>query len=200
MICHNCHSELEPGAVFCQVCGCQLQQSMPPSPLPQQQQQQKSNTPLIIAVSVLATLLIVGVAFLLFNQKGKSDTATPPPANGAPTVTISNAKENLSTASVATLRQKLIDNPYDHEIIEAWLTHLQNEQMSYEDFAGLSHDQLRLLRNGIYAKHGYSFQRQDLREFFSKYSWYSPMYTASEAASMMNKVEQRNASLIKDIE
>ena len=34
--------------------------------------------------------------------------------------------------------------------------------------------QLRILRNCIFARHGYEFKSADLREFFSQFDWYEP--------------------------
>jgi hypothetical protein len=41
-------------------------------------------------------------------------------------------------------------------------------------FSVLSNADLRILRNSIYALHGYKFQSQDLLDYFSKYDWYIP--------------------------
>jgi hypothetical protein len=40
--------------------------------------------------------------------------------------------------------------------------------------AVLTKEELRLLRNTIYAKHGMIFQSNDLRSHFQKFSWYNP--------------------------
>jgi len=44
------------------------------------------------------------------------------------------------------------------------------------DLAALTKEELRILRNVIYAKHGYIFQSDDLKRHFSKFSWYKPQH------------------------
>lgn len=41
----------------------------------------------------------------------------------------------------------------------------------------LSNAQLRLIRNRVFAKYGYIFSAEDLREYFLKFSWYQPIST-----------------------
>ncbi len=42
------------------------------------------------------------------------------------------------------------------------------------DLAKLSNQDLRILRNAIYARHGNIFSSNDLTEYFSKFEWYKP--------------------------
>lgn len=43
-----------------------------------------------------------------------------------------------------------------------------------EALEAMSRDQLQLLRNEIYARHGFVFQSKALNDYFSKKSWYKP--------------------------
>lgn len=40
--------------------------------------------------------------------------------------------------------------------------------------ADYSKEELRLLRNTIYAQYGYDFNSPDLKEYFSQFAWYMP--------------------------
>jgi hypothetical protein len=40
----------------------------------------------------------------------------------------------------------------------------------------LDNHSLRLLRNMIYARHGYRFSSPDLTAFFSRFGWYNPRF------------------------
>ena len=58
-----------------------------------------------------------------------------------------------------------------------------------EDYAHLkvykyhdSKESLRLLRNLVYAKHGYKFQSDELKKIFSDFDWYKPSDTFSESS------------------
>jgi len=59
------------------------------------------------------------------------------------------------------------------------------------DLASLSMFELDCLRNEPYARRGYKFKRDDLRQFFSKQSWYKPTTSDQEHLwNQMSKAEQ----------
>ena len=58
----------------------------------------------------------------------------------------------------------------------------------------LSSTHLRLLRNLVYAIHGYSFRSPDLDDYYRSHSWYSPSGSFSE--SQLNEVERANIQMI----
>ena len=57
---------------------------------------------------------------------------------------------------------------------------------------------LRIMRNEIYARRGYSFKLADMREYFDKLDWYMPM--AVDITTKLTHVEKENAALIKRYE
>ena len=67
-----------------------------------------------------------------------------------------------------------------------------------EDVENMKPADLRIMRNEIYARHGYSFKIADMREHFDKLDWYMPM--AVDITSKLTKVEKENAALIKRYE
>ena len=58
--------------------------------------------------------------------------------------------------------------------------------------ASLSCAQLSIARNEIYARHGHSFVRADLRAYFSRLAWYRPASTEGE----LSPVEKENVGLL----
>lgn len=66
------------------------------------------------------------------------------------------------------------------------------------DLSGKSKKELRIMRNYIYARHGYIFQSDDLREYFSQFSWYNPRYT--DVNSSLSDTELSNIKKIKSYE
>jgi len=66
--------------------------------------------------------------------------------------------------------------------------------LSGADIDYLTRGELRLARNEIYARHGYVFQSDDLREYFSKKAWYTPNYSYNGS---LNNIERHNVDLIK---
>ena len=57
------------------------------------------------------------------------------------------------------------------------------DDKEYPNFSldNLTKKEYRILRNLIYAKHGYNFQSQDLKNLFSKYPWYTVNYSFKES-------------------
>jgi Protein of unknown function (DUF3160)/YARHG domain len=51
--------------------------------------------------------------------------------------------------------------------------------------------EIRLLRNGIYARHGHLFNNSQLRGYFSQYDWYQPVYWDSTFGITLSDNEQR---------
>ena len=67
-----------------------------------------------------------------------------------------------------------------------------------EDLVGLDKDDLRIMRNWIFASHGYIFTSQDLKDYFEMLPWYNPRYT--DVSSMLSNIEKKNIEFIKRYE
>ena len=70
--------------------------------------------------------------------------------------------------------------------------------LSVSDLQGLSKSDLKIMRNEIFARHGYIFQTQAMKSYFQQQSWYMPKY--SNVTSMLTSVEMKNVELIKRYE
>ena len=62
----------------------------------------------------------------------------------------------------------------------------------------LSKSQLRLLRNEIFARKGYTFNSQDLQDYFNSFEWYEPI--SKDVVDKLTPIELYNINLIKSIE
>ena len=58
--------------------------------------------------------------------------------------------------------------------------------------------EIELMRNEIFARHGYVFKRDDLKNHFSSQSWYAPRLDNVDA--LLSEVERANVALIKRLE
>jgi len=73
--------------------------------------------------------------------------------------------------------------------------------MSQADFLGFRVDELRLIRNGIYAKKGAIFQSEDLNIYFGSKPWYRGEVLVSEfPEAWISGVERANLELLKEME
>lgn len=73
----------------------------------------------------------------------------------------------------------------------------------YTDFSDLelgflNKDELRLLRNMVYANHGYKFKSSDLQNYFKNFAWYKPLYDNID--SFMTDLDKRNIDKIRFFE
>jgi hypothetical protein len=65
----------------------------------------------------------------------------------------------------------------------------------------LSLGDLEIMRNEIYARHGWVFRRQDLRQYFEHQPWYRPssenaFYSNRRVEAELSPVERRNLQII----
>ena len=73
--------------------------------------------------------------------------------------------------------------------------------LSRADLYRYSAEELRLLRNEIYAVRGAKFQAEDLNEYFGKKIWYHGTIPTSEfPESLLSETERANLDLIKEME
>ncbi len=72
------------------------------------------------------------------------------------------------------------------------------EFLKAEDLENYSKKELRIIRNEIFAFHGYIFDSDDLREYFEAQYWYKPK--GKNVLYRLNKFEKHNIKLIKELE
>ena len=63
------------------------------------------------------------------------------------------------------------------------------------DLQGLSKYELKIMRNWIFARHGYIFQSDDMKAFFSAQPWYTPRY--NDVTPYLSDIEIKNIDFIK---
>ncbi|MFM7671280.1 MAG: YARHG domain-containing protein [Bacteroidota bacterium] len=67
-----------------------------------------------------------------------------------------------------------------------------------EDVENMTKEGLEIMRNEIFARHGYSFSKKHLREQFEMNDWYVP--NTNSVQENLSSIEKRNISLIKRYE
>ncbi|AEV97497.1 hypothetical protein A4D02_30645 [Niastella koreensis] len=70
--------------------------------------------------------------------------------------------------------------------------------LSANDVNNLLKDELRYMRNEIYARHGYSFKLKEVRQMFDSRDWYMPVST--DVRKKLTPIEVRNEKMIKNFE
>lgn len=70
--------------------------------------------------------------------------------------------------------------------------------LTEEDVWNYNSEELRLMRNEIYARHGYSFKLKDMRYYFEDQDWYMPVTT--DIRRELTTTEMANIELIYEYE
>ena len=135
---------------------------------------QKFKIPLFI---VLGLCLLVGLFFLVTRNKDKfsGDKAQ-----------VEQGGEELSSIK-----------DYEDKFERLWIIG-KTRDYTPADLQGWSKDDLKILRNYFFARNNYYFAPADLRNYFSKYSWYKPLY--KEAGDWFSDLEINNVQYIKKLE
>lgn len=66
------------------------------------------------------------------------------------------------------------------------------------DLASLDKRSLKIMRNEIFARHGYIFKTADMKSYFARQNWYRPLY--SDVTNQLTSIEKTNVELIKNYE
>lgn len=247
--CPVCGEMIPAGSVVCPVCGEQIiannEQTPPDLTQPQYQQPQyqqpyqqpqyqaqygpqgvapsprKSNTPLIMAIAVVALAAIGAAAFFLLKDEeyaqkaekteevvaeaptdtGQAMEAEVPVTQTAPEPAPEPAQAQQPTMNVG--RYEGVGSAPDFYVGGSdprfqEFDYLQSLRLTPADLQGLGTNELRVLRNAIFAMHGYRFKSADLQQYFGQFDWYMPQY--SDVTNQLNSTEKHNIELIKSYE
>lgn len=152
--------------------GPQQPDSVQPAPA------KKSNAWIFI---VLAVVLVAGLGvggFFIYQNFTKK------------TVTI-NYDTSVNNESSYYDNNAIDKSEYEYE-------YLREREMTYADVEGKSAEELRLMRNYIFARRGYIFESEDLKEYFEQFSWYVPLYY--DVTPRLSDIEKYNINFIKEWE
>lgn len=198
MYCPECGSPNPDNATHCNACNAELTRvgqpiastpfppavpMTPPAPAPVRP---KNNAPKIIAI-IIGAVVLIGAGFLAAKLMGGSSDK------------VSEEVEDLAfdgpevdDAVIDARFTGNINNPDERFRSFDWLS---DHEISIGEIAGLSAGDLRILRNAIFAMHGYKFKSADLQEYFSNFAWYSPQY--ADVTRVLSQTEKNNITTIQ---
>lgn len=203
MYCPSCGKPNPDGANFCAGCGTHLPN------IPGHNTADSDMTRIITSSSeskpkaartvpiVLIIVLLLGIAAtvgILLTRGGAKST-------GNDTITdTSTETEAVTETGAVQSPDKTPDARYPGQTSNSdtrfqsfdWLT---ERKVTAADLAGLSAGDLRLLRNAIFAMHGYKFKSADLQEYFSAFPWYNATY--SDVTAKLSPTEKANVETIQ---
>ena len=152
--------------------GPQQPESVQPAPA------KKSNAWIFIVLAVvLVAGLGVGGFFIYQNFTKKTETI--------------NYDTSVNNENSYYDNNAIDESEYEYE-------YLREREMTYDDVEGKSAEELRLMRNYIFARRGYIFESEDLKEYFERFSWYVPLYY--DVTPRLSDIEKYNVNFIKEYE
>jgi hypothetical protein len=98
-----------------------------------------------------------------------------------------------SSRQYTLMRRNFVYNPAAGKYAET-----SAKLLTSDDVNNLYKDDLRWMRNEIYARHGYSFKVKEVREWFDGQDWYMPIST--DVRKKLTAIETKNEKLIKQFE
>lgn len=90
---------------------------------------------------------------------------------------------------------KILDDYFDYSGLK--FSKLDSK-LQEEDLEGLNKNQLRLMRNAVYARRGRTFKSEDLQSLWNCYEWYEPNPAYSD--ELLTETDKYNIDLIQKFE
>ena len=148
-------------------------------------------------------ILIVAVKYVASLDFGKSKSNTEITQSKQPAYQENLRPEPQSTSSpqtpqqTTTEQQNYQDNlvANNHPTSSGIYPQASERLLTRNDVLNLSKYQLKIMRNEIFARHGYIFKTPDMKYYFSQQSWYHGQY--SDVNSMLSVIEKQNIELIR---
>ena len=210
--CPRCGSAIPAGRAFCPSCGYRMNAPQPPVNQYQMPaaQPQKSNAPLFILLGVIGFLIVAAVVviliFVMNNGKNQTNEAAAPTAvvqTAAPTQAPQPTQLPAQPAQPAQAAVPPAAPPQYNTAPSSgdYLFPSDSRYITEADLAGRSRDEVRLMINEIYARHGYIFSTQSYQNYFASKSWYIPItQSQSDVESWFNSVELANKNFLSNYE
>jgi len=121
-----------------------------------------------------------------------------------PNINLERSKHYVNWNKVIKKRMKM---EYDDNEFEEWISqefasatdliykiNASNTLLEKSEVENLKKGDLTIIRNAIYARHGYSFKNRPLRVFFDAQSWYIPLHT--NIKKEFTDLEKQNIQLL----
>ncbi len=198
--CPHCGKQLNPGALFCGECGNSINQpTIHKTNEPVKQNTKKKDKGLVFLVVLLIVVVLgsAGVIGYVYYQNNSVEITTPVLEDDNDTKdskdTNDSKEENIDIETDETLTESL-----GEETEEIYLFPSDREYITESDLYGKTQEEVALIRNEIYARHGYVFNTEPFKTYFSEKDWYIP--NPSFTDSLFNEIEKTNKNFLVEYE
>lgn len=203
MKCPKCRNNVPDNVSFCTYCGCKLEPFIRASEEPhytQRNPQKRSNVLLYVLLGVVVLLLVGttvlmltgGIDSLFHKGSGRNDLAA---------VTASPETAAVTAAPTAAPIPTPSPTPTNTPEPDYLLPDSSSRYLTESDLSVLSHRELCLARNEIFARHGRMFDTPEIRAYFESKSWYRGTIAPSQFRdSVLSEIEKANIEYIVNYE
>ena len=130
---------------------------------------------------------------------GCGNNNPPAPAPSEKTESSENAKEEPKEEAQEEKREpKHAKRPEASDGVPGLYPEGSTRLLTAADLEGLELFDLKVMRNEIFARHGYIFKTKEMIQYFNQQEWYTPMYP--DVSSKLSNIENKNVAFIKAFE
>lgn len=162
-----------------------------------------------VAAAVLSLLAVIGSAAVLARlevQNREEDTATTSKPSSArqgsptekPPIPARTPATTAATAQTATTSRETPLPPVATADVPDRFPEASTRLLTTSDLVDRSPWELRVMRNEIFARHGYIFKTPEMRSYFAGQRWYSPR--RDDVSMLLSEIEAQNVKLIRSTE
>lgn len=187
LYCPHCGTQVEDNAQNCMGCGRELKE------VSASHSKTSGKLIAIVAVACCVVCATVAITAIVTNSKVRDSATTQTQAAS----TQPQAEDTQITGDSAAPEVTEVSNaapPGDTSWSSAYLWPSDRYYISEADLSGYTQEGVAAIRNEIYARHGYPFQKEKWQNYFAQFSWYQRSSNFSD--SMFNEVEKANIDTI----
>lgn len=204
MICQRCGKELSAGGAFCENCGAPVQPNSvntyktEASNTPVVQPKKKSKAWIFVLLGLLGAaiigviLVVVVVAVIIFANHSDGFSLE---KNGLGVVEMN--KDVVEEYDFEENQEVFEKEEYGTDSDEYFFPS-DKKQITFSILDEYTQDEIAIIRNEIYARHGYIFQLEQYANYFESKTWYEPNPYFDE--SMFSALEKENVDTIIEYE
>lgn len=115
--------------------------------------------------------------------------------------TLNNTFYNTDKSKSITITDTIDDEVEVYEDTEYFSTtqklfekNASNEELTSDFVSNLSKADIFILRNSIFARHGFAFRDKQLRMYFEQFDWYMPVF--GDVKEDLSEIEKKNIDLL----
>lgn len=191
--CTNCNAILREGALFCGECGTSLSSESIPQKASTEPSPKNKDKSLVFLVVLLIVVLIgsVGVIGYVYYQNNSVNVETPD-------ISVDKKLENKENDTVFDDKDEVETTEIDPISGEDYLFPSDQRYITNADLSGKTKEEVAMIRNEIYARHGYVFNTEPFKSYFESRAWYIPNENFND--SMFSEIEKTNKDFLVEYE